>query len=88
MNFYKVRLINVFLMELGEVVENVVADIMKGFPKPIPKVMSISGGNNDVRNAVVEEVHKRTGSRIKESSNGVYRIALPYIIRQYDSSFC
>lgn len=75
-------------MEISEVVDNVVGELMKGFPKKIPRTMSVSGGNEDVRDAIVEKLHEKTGSTIKESSNGVYRISLYSFIHKYDPSLC
>ena len=77
-----------FLMDIEKLAENVVDDLMPNFPKPIPSVMSVSGSTEGVRYAVARELHRRTGSKVKQNPNGFYRINLPFFVRKYDPDCC
>jgi hypothetical protein len=75
-------------MELGELVKNVMGDLMRGMPEHMPSTISVDGGNGEARYAISQELHKRTGAEILEECPGVYSISLDFFIKKYDPSFC
>lgn len=75
-------------MDIGELAENVVSDLMKGFPDPIPSLITVSGGKENVRAAIAEVLYEKTGSKVLDSVGRGYSISLSYFIRKYDSNLC
>jgi hypothetical protein len=88
MNFYKVKLVYLFLMDIGEVVKKVLADLVSGLPNEMPPVMTVSGGGDDIRGEIMKGLREKTGSEVVEGSDGKYTIPLGYFIKKYDPSFC